>query len=69
MNNVHVFLKDYSGRDFGGEFKATSVSLHDGKFMIELEYNGKKANKRLSVAALSIDQNILQQLCETRATE
>lgn len=61
MKQVNVYLKDYSGRDFGGEFEATGISLQDGKFLIDLEYNGKKANKRLSVAALSIDQSILDQ--------
>lgn len=67
MSQVNVFLKDYSGRDFGGEFEATGISMRDGKFTIELEYTGKKSNKRLSVAAVSIDQSIFQQLCAKMA--
>jgi hypothetical protein len=62
LNKVEVQLKDYAGRDFGGEFEAISVSVKDGKIYIELLYCGKKASKRLSVAALSIDEGVLNQL-------
>lgn len=62
MNKVGVHLKDYSGREFGGEFEATGVSVRDGKVYIELLYCGKKSSKRLSVAALSIDEAIFHQL-------
>ena len=67
MNKVGVHLKDYSGREFGGEFEAIGVSVKNGKVYIELLYCGKKASKRLSVAALSIDETIFQQLSKTNS--
>jgi hypothetical protein len=62
MNEVHLYLKDYSGRDFGGLFEAQSVTIKDGKVVIDLQYSGTKANKRLSVAAITIDQSVLDRL-------
>jgi hypothetical protein len=67
LNKVGVHLKDYSGREFGGEFEAIGVSVKNGKVYIELLYCGKKASKRLSVAALSIDETIFHQLPKTNS--
>jgi hypothetical protein len=62
LSKVGLHLKDYSGRDFGGEFEAVGLSVKDGKVFIELLYCGTKSSKRLSVAAVSIDQSVLDRL-------
>jgi hypothetical protein len=63
MPNVKLYLKDSSGRDFGGPFSAVRVSTSDGSFLVDLEYAGSKASKRLGVASLSIDRVTMDELC------
>jgi hypothetical protein len=66
LNNVDVQLKDYAGRDFGGQFEVLSVTIKGGKMLLDLQYSGTKSNKRLSFAGLSIDQSILEQFYELK---
>ena len=63
MQNVKLFLKDSSGRDFGGPFSTVRVSTSEGSFLVELEYAGSKSSKRLGVAAISIDRDTMDELC------
>ena len=63
MPNINLFLKDSSGRDFGGTFEAVRLSTSKGTFLVDLEYAGSKASKRLGVAYLTIDRETMDELC------
>ena len=65
MKTVGVHLKDYAGRNFGGDFEVTGISSENGKILVELLYCGKKASKRLSVARLSLDPTLFAKLATT----
>lgn len=63
MSKVKIYLKDYSGRDFGGDFRAAGVSSQIDGVAIDLEYAGNKSSKRLDVAAIILDREIIEKLC------
>lgn len=64
MSHLKIYLKDHSGRDFGGDFKAVHISGRVDGFTIDLEYSGKKSSKRLDMAAIFLDRDVVRQLCQ-----
>jgi hypothetical protein len=62
MAKVKIHLKDYSGREFGGDFRASHMSVRGDGFTVELEYSGTKSSKRLGVAAIVLDLEVIEEL-------
>ena len=58
--NVHI--KDYGGREFGGEYAVGKITPGQGRLTVLLEYCGTKTSKRLTMAWLDIDQAVVAEM-------
>lgn len=59
---LNVHLKDYGGREFGGEYIVGKITPDQGRLMVLLEYCGTKTSKRLTMAWLDIDQDVVAEM-------
>jgi hypothetical protein len=60
VSKIRVHLHDFAGRDFGGEFEIVGVSKQNSQYLIDLQYCGSKASKRLCTASLRVDAEIIE---------
>lgn len=59
---LDVHIKDYGGREFGGEYRVGAITIFAGRLVVELEYSGTKSSKRLTTAWLEIDDAVVEQM-------
>jgi hypothetical protein len=64
--NVHI--KDYSGREFGGQYSVGSITRVEGRLLVQLEYCGSKSSKRLTTAWLDMEESILEDMLESASS-
>jgi hypothetical protein len=60
VSHIGVHLKDYSGRDFGGDFVLVRVDEGVEQISFILQYAGTKATKRLTTASLQLPKDVLR---------
>lgn len=62
--NLGVHIKDYGGREFGGEYTVGPITSLAGRLTVQLEYCGSKSSKRLTTAWLEIDESVVKQMIQ-----
>lgn len=60
--DLDVHIKDYGGREFGGEYAVGSITSTAGRLTVQLEYCGTKSSKRLTTAWLDIDEAVVKKM-------
>lgn len=64
---LSVHLRDQSGREFGGKFRAEAFSVKNGRLLVDLEYCGTKGNKKITFAWIDIDPALVQTMARAIA--
>ncbi|MDB5612387.1 MAG: hypothetical protein JWQ22_40 [Devosia sp.] len=64
-SNLDVHIKDYGGREFGGEYSVGKITTAKGRLMVQLDYCGTKSSKRLTTAWLEIDETVVREMLGT----
>lgn len=57
-----VHIKDYSGREFGGEYTVGPITTVAGRLTVQLEYCGTRSSKRLTTAWVEIDEVVVGEM-------
>lgn len=64
-SNLDVHIKDYGGREFGGEYSVGKITTAAGRLLVQLDYCGTKSSKRLTTAWLEIDEGAVREMLNT----
>ena len=59
---LDVHIKDYGGREFGGQYSVGKIINAQGRVIVQLDYCGTKSSKRLTTAWLDIDESVIQDM-------
>jgi hypothetical protein len=62
---LDVHIKDYGGREFGGQYSVGQITNALGRVIVQLNYCGSKSSKRLTTAWLEIDEAVVREMLKT----